>query len=138
MRVVASSLAVILALAAIGPSTAFVSKPHGLSFGVRDAVTERNGRTRAIPLKMNVEKSDNERTVKVGVIGCGRIGIVHLGAITKAPNVVPVIVSNPTIAKAEAAAATYGVPKFTSDAMDVITDPEVDAVWICSPFSVSC
>jgi myo-inositol 2-dehydrogenase/D-chiro-inositol 1-dehydrogenase len=31
------------------------------------------------------------------------------------------------------AAKTYGVPKFTSDAMEVITDPEVDAVWICSP-----
>ena len=43
---------------------------------------------------------DNE--VKVGVIGCGRIGIVHLGAITKAPNVKPIIVSNPTISKAEA------------------------------------
>ena len=33
------------------------------------------------------------------------------------------------------AAAQYGVPRFTSDAMDVITDPEVDAVWICSPSS---
>ena len=31
------------------------------------------------------------------------------------------------------AAKTFGVPKFTSDAMDVITDPDVDAVWICSP-----
>ena len=39
--------------------------------------------------------------VKVGVIGCGRIGIVHLGAITKAPGVVPVVVSNPTVSKAE-------------------------------------
>lgn len=73
------------------------------------------------------------KNVKVGVIGCGRIGLVHLGAITKSPNVSPVIVSNPTVSKAEAAAAQYGVPKFTSDAMDVITDPEVDAVWICSP-----
>ena len=25
------------------------------------------------------------------------------------------------------------MPKFTDDAMDVINDPEVDAVWICSP-----
>jgi myo-inositol 2-dehydrogenase / D-chiro-inositol 1-dehydrogenase len=33
------------------------------------------------------------------------------------------------------AAAQYNVPKFTSEAMDVITDPEVDAVWICSPSS---
>jgi predicted dehydrogenase len=42
-------------------------------------------------------------------------------------------VSNPTISKAEAAAKQYNVARFTSDAMDVITDPEVDAVWICSP-----
>lgn len=67
------------------------------------------------------------------MIGCGRIGVVHLGAITKAPNVRPIIVSNPTVSKAENAAKTFGVPKFTSDAMDVINDPEVDAVWICSP-----
>lgn len=33
------------------------------------------------------------------------------------------------------AAAQYGVARFTSEAMDVITDPEVDAVWICSPSS---
>lgn len=25
------------------------------------------------------------------------------------------------------------MPKFTGDAMEVITDPEVEAVWICSP-----
>lgn len=31
----------------------------------------------------------------------GRIGLVHLEAITKAPGVVPVIVSNPTVSKAE-------------------------------------
>eukprot|EP00584_Thalassiosira_punctigera_P024655 CAMPEP_0172550634 /NCGR_PEP_ID=MMETSP1067-20121228/31005_1 /TAXON_ID=265564 ORGANISM="Thalassiosira punctigera, Strain Tpunct2005C2" /NCGR_SAMPLE_ID=MMETSP1067 /ASSEMBLY_ACC=CAM_ASM_000444 /LENGTH=112 /DNA_ID=CAMNT_0013338261 /DNA_START=117 /DNA_END=452 /DNA_ORIENTATION=+ len=62
--------------------------------------------------------------VKVGVIGCGRIGIVHLGAINKAPGVVPIVVSNPTISKAEDAAKTFGVSKFTSDAMEVIEDPE--------------
>ena len=31
------------------------------------------------------------------------------------------------------AAKKFGVPKFTNDAMEVITDPEVEAVWICSP-----
>jgi myo-inositol 2-dehydrogenase/D-chiro-inositol 1-dehydrogenase len=31
------------------------------------------------------------------------------------------------------AAKQFGVPKFTADAMEVITDPDVDAVWICSP-----
>ena len=39
--------------------------------------------------------------IKVGVIGCGRIGIVRLGAINKAPGVIPIVVSNPTISKAE-------------------------------------
>lgn len=88
--------------------------------------------TRAASLAMSVEEIDSKE-VKVGVIGCGRIGIVHLGAITKAPGVVPIIVSNPTVSKAENAAKQFGVPKFTGDAMDVITNPDVDAVWICSP-----
>jgi myo-inositol 2-dehydrogenase / D-chiro-inositol 1-dehydrogenase len=51
---------------------------------------------------MNVEVNANAKTIKVGVIGMGRIGLVHLEAITKAPGVVPVIVSNPTVSKAEA------------------------------------
>ena len=55
---------------------------------------------RASFLNMNVEKVD-QRTIKVGVIGAGRIGLVHLEAITKAPGVIPVIISNPTISKAE-------------------------------------
>lgn len=42
------------------------------------------------------------KDIKVGVIGCGRIGLVHLEAITKAPGVTPIIVSNPTVSKAEA------------------------------------
>jgi len=95
------------------------------------ASTPRFGRRSS--LSMNAEMNDNVKNIKVGVIGCGRIGLVHLEAITKAPNVTPIIVSNPTISKAENAASQYGVPKFSSDAMDVITDPDVDAVWICSP-----
>jgi len=87
---------------------------------------------RSSALQMTTDSGAKD-PIKVGVIGCGRIGIVHLGAINKAPGVIPVIVSNPTVSKAESAAKTFGVPKFTSDAMEVITDPDVDAVWICSP-----
>eukprot|EP00545_Synedropsis_sp_CCMP1620_P009742 CAMPEP_0119014872 /NCGR_PEP_ID=MMETSP1176-20130426/10430_1 /TAXON_ID=265551 /ORGANISM="Synedropsis recta cf, Strain CCMP1620" /LENGTH=402 /DNA_ID=CAMNT_0006968117 /DNA_START=214 /DNA_END=1422 /DNA_ORIENTATION=+ len=81
---------------------------------------------------MNVE-AVKTKEIKVGVIGAGRIGVVHLEAITKAPGVTPIIISNPTVSKAENAAKQYNVAKFTEDAMDVITDPDVDAVWICSP-----
>lgn len=31
------------------------------------------------------------------------------------------------------AAKQYNIPRFTGDAKEVIEDPEVDAVWICSP-----
>mmetsp|Transcript_87717 Transcript_87717/g.253335 ORF Transcript_87717/g.253335 Transcript_87717/m.253335 type:complete len:440 (+) Transcript_87717:132-1451(+) len=89
----------------------------------------------ASALSMTAKEADIKKTIKVGVIGAGRIGLVHLEAITKAPGVIPVIISNPTVSKAEAAAKQFNVPRFTDDAMDVITDPEVDAVWICSPSS---
>jgi predicted homoserine dehydrogenase-like protein len=51
---------------------------------------------------MNVEDMATKKMINVGVIGCGRIGLVHLEAICKAPGVKAVIVSNPTISKAEA------------------------------------
>ena len=47
-------------------------------------------------------KDSPTKDINVGVIGCGRIGLVHLEAITKAPGVTPIIVSNPTVSKAEA------------------------------------
>ena len=57
--------------------------------------------------------------VNVGIIGAGRIGIVHLEALAQCENANPVIISNPTIAKAEKAAKAYKLPEFTSDAMEV-------------------
>jgi myo-inositol 2-dehydrogenase/D-chiro-inositol 1-dehydrogenase len=105
-----------------------VATSHG--FSPRATFTPR---ATSSVLSMTVEQTDTKKTIKVGVIGMGRIGIVHLEAISKAPGVTPIIVQNPTISKAEAAAKTYNIPKVTSDPMDVITDPEVDAVWICSP-----
>lgn len=115
-------LSSIIVLAAASSAYAFAPTSNGAAFRPRSASF----------LSMEVEDSA-VKTINVGVIGCGRIGIVHLGAITKAPNVRPVIVSNPTVSKAEKASKDYGVPRFTGDAMEVITDPEVDAVWICSP-----
>lgn len=53
-------------------------------------------------LFMTTKEVDTKQDIRVGVIGMGRIGLVHLEAITKAPGVRPVIVSNPTVSKAEA------------------------------------
>ena len=40
---------------------------------------------------------DESSMVKVGVVGCGRIGMLHLEALTKAPGVLPIICSNPHV-----------------------------------------
>jgi inositol 2-dehydrogenase len=114
----------------MNPLTLFLAASAGVCSAF--APTAFSPRIAVAPLRMVAEDS-NAKTIKVGVIGCGRIGLVHLGAINKAPGVTPVIVSNPTVSKAEKAAKDFGVPRFSSDAMDVITDPEVEAVWICSP-----
>jgi hypothetical protein len=77
---------------------------HVQAFSVAPAT---HATSRQTSLKMTPVDADNPKEVRVGVIGCGRIGIVHLGAITKAPNVRPVIVSNPTVSKAEAGKTIY-------------------------------
>jgi len=69
----------------------------------------------------------------VGVIGAGRIGLVHLEALASCDNAKAVIISNPTVSKAEAAAEKFKLPAFTGSADDVINHPDVEAVWICSP-----
>lgn len=71
----------------------------------------------------------------VGVIGAGRIGLVHLEALARCETAKAVIISNPTVAKAEAAAEKYKLDSSSASADDVINHPDVEAVWICSPSS---
>lgn len=71
---------------------------HTSAFSIQSAGSVR---VKSSARSMTVEEAETKKTVKVGVIGMGRIGLVHLEAITKAPGVVPVIVSNPTVSKAE-------------------------------------
>eukprot|EP00322_Chrysochromulina_rotalis_P010399 CAMPEP_0115858514 /NCGR_PEP_ID=MMETSP0287-20121206/16138_1 /TAXON_ID=412157 /ORGANISM="Chrysochromulina rotalis, Strain UIO044" /LENGTH=441 /DNA_ID=CAMNT_0003312783 /DNA_START=26 /DNA_END=1351 /DNA_ORIENTATION=+ len=78
-------------------------------------------------------KLADDGVLGVGVIGAGRIGIVHLEALSSCESAKAVIISNPTVSKAEAAAKKYKLDTFTGDADEVINHPDVEAVWICSP-----
>ena len=60
-------------------------------------------------------------------------GLVHLEALSRCESARAVIISNPTVSKAEEAAVKYKLDHFTGDADAVINHPEVEAVWICSP-----
>jgi len=78
-------------------------------------------------------KLHDDGVLGVGIIGAGRIGLVHLEALSACESAKAVIISNPTVSKAAAAATKYKLDCFTGEASDVISHPDVEAVWICSP-----
>ena len=72
--------------------------------------------------------------VKVGIIGAGRIGRVHITSITtRVPNAVIKTVADPFLTEETADwAKSMGVEKTTKDYKEIIEDLEIDAVLICS------
>ena len=76
-----------------------------------------------------------ENKIKVGIIGAGRIGKVHAQSIAyHIPEAEVVAVSDPFInAEIESFMKNIGVKKITKDYRDIINDPEIDAVLVCSP-----
>jgi len=87
----------------------------------------------AAPRAGGVSMDLSQGTVNVGIIGAGRIGLTHLDALGMCKNAIPIIISNPTVSKAEAAAKAFPGMEFTGSDVDVINHPDVEAVWICSP-----
>lgn len=58
-------------------------------------------------------------TLKVGVIGAGRIGRVHLETLAGVPGVQPVILSDVVEPVLKEVTAQYGVPNYTLDGDEV-------------------
>ncbi len=74
-------------------------------------------------------------TIKVGIIGAGRIAKVHAESIVyHIPGVEVVAVSDPFLNdEAEKFMKNLGVKKLSKDYKDIINDKSIDAVLICSP-----
>ena len=73
------------------------------------------------------------KKLKVGVLGAGRIGRLHVANLTsRIPGVEVRAVSDIFAEAAEKCAADFGIPAAAKDPMEVIGDPEIDAVLICS------
>ena len=72
--------------------------------------------------------------VKVGIIGAGRIGKVHVESIcTQVANAEVKILADPFMSEeTEKWAKNMGVRAVTKDYKEVLADPEIDAVLICS------
>lgn len=72
--------------------------------------------------------------IKWGIIGCGDVTEVKSGpAFNKIPHSKLVAVMRRDAAKAEDYAKRHGVPKWYSNASDLINDPEVNAIYIATP-----
>jgi myo-inositol 2-dehydrogenase/D-chiro-inositol 1-dehydrogenase len=71
--------------------------------------------------------------IKLGILGVGRIGKIHLENIcTRIPGATLIAAMNPS-EEGRKFAEKFNVPLVTSNAAEVIQHPEIDAVLICTP-----
>mmetsp|Transcript_15601 Transcript_15601/g.27396 ORF Transcript_15601/g.27396 Transcript_15601/m.27396 type:complete len:348 (+) Transcript_15601:93-1136(+) len=80
----------------------------------------------------------SDRVLNIGLIGAGRIGVVHATAISSIPNARIAIVCDFFEKAAQSCAAKFNIPKYSKNWKDAVTDPNVDAVLICSPSDTHC
>ncbi len=72
------------------------------------------------------------KTLRVGVIGCGRISVMHLESIKDIPEIQLVAVCDVKKERAEEAAVKYGGKVYT-DYKQMIAAEKLDAVHLCLP-----
>jgi predicted dehydrogenase len=73
---------------------------------------------------------------KVGIFGTGFMGRVHTEALRRLGNVEVVAVAGSSRQRAQRFADEVYIARATGDYHDILSDPEVDAVHICSPNSL--
>jgi myo-inositol 2-dehydrogenase/D-chiro-inositol 1-dehydrogenase len=72
--------------------------------------------------------------LNIGIVGAGRIGNVHAQSITyHIPGAQVTRITDVREEAAKALAERYGIPAYGSDYMEIINDPAIDAVLVCSP-----
>jgi predicted dehydrogenase len=71
--------------------------------------------------------------IKVGLIGTGYIGMVHLEVLRRIQNIDIVALADTNKSLADGAAAKYNIPKIYYNPDDLINDPEIEVVHNCTP-----
>ena len=71
-------------------------------------------------------------TLRIGLLGCGRIGRVHADSVTVNPRAELVRVFDPFESAATEVAAQFGTT-WTTEAEAILDDPSIDAVIVASP-----
>ena len=74
--------------------------------------------------------------LRVAVIGLGRMGLIHVQSLARYINKAKLVAcSDIDIERASKCAKEWGIPKVTSNPLEVLADPDVDAVVISTPTS---
>jgi predicted dehydrogenase len=73
------------------------------------------------------------KTIKTAIFGTGFMGRVHLEGVRRVESVEAVAIVGRNLDAAKRLASGFGVPKVTSDYREVLRDPAIDAVHICTP-----
>ena len=74
------------------------------------------------------------KKLKLGVIGTGRIGKVHIATLVQSvPHAVVAAIADTNLESANEVGKYFGLTSVFNDYKDVINHPEVEAVVICSP-----
>ncbi|MFC3884578.1 inositol 2-dehydrogenase [Bacillus songklensis] len=73
------------------------------------------------------------KKITVGIIGAGRIGKLHVDNLLSIPEIQIKSVSDVVVNHLQEWASSKGISVLTDNYKDLLTDPEIDAVFICSP-----
>lgn len=78
------------------------------------------------------------RKVGIGIIGCGNIAQVHAAAVSTLEEAELVATCDAVEAKARAMAEQHGAARAYTDSRDLLGDPAVEAVLVCTPHPSHC
>jgi predicted dehydrogenase len=70
---------------------------------------------------------------RVGVVGTGFMGRTHLEALRRLGSVDVQAVAGTSLEKAQALATAFGADRATADYREIVADPAIDVVHICTP-----
>lgn len=73
-----------------------------------------------------------KKTLKVGLAGAGSISYNHLLAWKTVPNLEVVAIANPTVQKAQARAAEFGIPAYYDNVAEMLAKHDLDIIDIAS------
>lgn len=74
-----------------------------------------------------------DRKIRFGIVGCGAIGPTHAGALQQMSDVELVAVADLIPDRAQATADKFSVPKIYHDQKQLLADPAIDVVCLCTP-----